>query len=57
MPASRAARMTATPASGVIRSNVRHEPSARRETERPLVPRLRTVGGMPDLVTSDGGGQ
>src|SRR5579862_3583907 len=54
MPASRAARITATPASDVIRSNVRHEPSASGVTRMPLSPSARTVATMPDLLTGDG---
>ena len=38
MPASRAARSTATPSSRAIRSNVRHEPRASALTSIPLLP-------------------
>src|SRR3954449_2297043 len=38
MPASRAAVITATPASRGMRSKVRHDPSARRETSIPERP-------------------
>ena len=38
MPASRAARITATPSSREIRSNVRHDPSAMIETSMPEPP-------------------
>jgi len=38
IPASRAARMTATPSERGMRSNVRHDPSATRETAIPERP-------------------
>src|SRR6478735_6456501 len=54
MAASRAARITATPASGVMRSNVRHEPSASGLISMPLAPSVRSVAAMSDLLVSDG---
>ena len=41
MPASRAARMTATPSSLLMCSNVIHEPSESTETSMPEAPRAR----------------
>src|SRR5689334_7970502 len=57
MPASRAARITATPSSRLMRSNVRQEPSASGLTVRPLLPSGRGVRVTPESCRPDAFGE